>query len=98
MADSGINYGKGGTMIYGPDGMKFFRAVTLASSLSLYAKTKMLPTRGVTVSKMLAMASEFTGKKYKRTQVEQAAADVREWAQAMKAALPKTDENGQPIP
>jgi hypothetical protein len=95
--DSGIDYHPGGTTIYGPDGMKFFQAVQLAGALSLYAKTGMKPTRGVGITQMLALATTFTGKKYRRSEAMKASEDVRTWAQTMKAALPKT-ENGEPIP
>jgi hypothetical protein len=60
----------------------------LWSSLKLYAKTGMIPTRGVGITKMLAFASDITGKKYTRKQVLQAAEDVKVWADEMKAALP----------
>jgi hypothetical protein len=46
---------------------------------------------------MLALATTFTGKKYRRSEAMKASEDVRTWAQTMKAALPKT-ENGEPIP
>ena len=41
---------------------------------------------------MLKMATEYTGKTYKRGQYEQAAADVGVWVDTMRAALPHTVE------
>jgi hypothetical protein len=53
-----------------------FRTITLKHALSLYAKTGMIPTRGVTATKMLKMAEEITGTKYKRGTHATAAADL----------------------
>lgn len=95
--ESGIDYHKGGTTIYGEDGIKFYRAALLASSIEMWCKCRLLPTRGVTITMMLEQATAITGKKYRRRDAVQAVKDVREWTQAMKAALPKT-EDGKPIP
>lgn len=84
----GVTDGKCTTFV-GPDAVNYVRAEFLASSLKLYAKAKITPTRGVTATRMLAMATGYTGKKYKRGQYETAAADVKKWADEMKAALPK---------
>lgn len=95
MSDSHIEYNAKGDAVsfVGPDAVNMFRAATLASALKLYAATKMLPTRGVTASGMLKLASEYTGKKYKRGEYQKAADDVGQWVQTMKAALPhKTQE------
>jgi hypothetical protein len=92
MTESSINISTGGTTFSGPDATNLFRAMTLKSALGLYAKCGMIPTRGVTITKMLAMATEYTGKKYKRGDAEKAAEDVRQWCEAMKAALPITVE------
>lgn len=42
----------------------------------------------MTISNMLAMATGYTGIKYKRGAYVQAAEDVQRWADEMKAALP----------
>lgn len=92
MQTSEVVLHKGGGATYaGPDAMHLMRAIHLASFLKLYAKTKMRPTRTVSGPMMLTMATEFTGKTYKRGQYEQAAADVRVWIDTMKAAIPVTD-------
>lgn len=80
----------GGTSFVGPDAIKLFRAITLASSLRLFANTGMVPTRGVTGFMMLKMATEFTGKTYKRGQHTKAAEDVATWIDTMKLAMPLT--------
>lgn len=89
--ESMITHGPGGTMVTGQDGMRFVRAVTLWTSLECYvsSKGKIIPTRGMTITRMLAIATEFTGKKYKRSEAKQAAADVKVWADEMRAALPE---------
>lgn len=84
----------GGTTFQGPDATEWVRATTLVSALSLYAKAKIIPTRGVTATRMLKMATHYTGKKYKRGEHAKAAADVRIWANTMKAALPVEDKRG----
>ena len=86
--ESHITVSTGGTMFVGPDAVALFRAAALASSLGLYAKCGMIPTRGVTITRMLAMATDITKKKYKRGEAAKAQADIKIWCDAMKAALP----------
>lgn len=81
----------GGASLTGHDAILFMRAAVLASSLKLYAKTRILPTRGVTLTKMLAMATTFTGKKYRRTEIMTAHEDVLQWSREMRDAIPTTD-------
>jgi hypothetical protein len=88
MNDSYIETGKHGTTFVGLDATRLVQATMLASSLRLYALHKIVPTRTVTPTKMLALATSFSGKKYKRGSYLEAAKDVTEWANAMKAALP----------
>lgn len=73
----------------GPDAVNYVRAEVLASSLRLYATAKILPTRGVSATMMLKMATGYTGKSYKRGEYLKAAEDIKVWANEMKAALPK---------
>lgn len=76
----------------GPDAVNLFRAKTLIAALRIYAKTGLIPTRGVTATAMLRLAAEYTGKTYKKGQHLQAADDVQKWAETMQAALPITKE------
>jgi hypothetical protein len=80
----------GGMSFVGPDATKLFQAITLRSSLSLYAKCGMIPTRGVTITRMLALTKTFTGKTYKRGRegAAAAAADMQVWIDAAKASMP----------
>lgn len=89
--DSQITISNGATTIEGPDAIECYRAFVLASSLKLYAKTKIIPTRGVTITRMLEMATRYSGVKYKRGQAMEAAEDVEMWAKVMKSALPIID-------
>jgi hypothetical protein len=86
--ESSISVGPGGTCFSGPDATNMFRAKMLAGSLKLYAKCGVIPTRGVTITKMLAMATQYTGKKYKRGEALKAHVDVQLWADTMLAGLP----------
>lgn len=78
----------------GADAVNYVRAELLASSLRLYASSGIRPTRHVGPAAMLAMATGYTGKKYKRGAYEVAAADVKKWADEMKAALPVVPNSG----
>lgn len=96
MTDSHIDIHKtGGTAFVGPDAINLFRAVTLASALKLYAKTGLVSTRGITITKMLAFAKAYTGKTYKRGEAMKAHEDMRVWIETMKAALPTTVDGVQ---
>jgi hypothetical protein len=82
----------GGVTITGKDGMNFYRAVTLKSMIGLHQKTGLIPTRGVSITRMFAMATEYTGKHYKRGGHDEAIADLSVWIETMRAALPITKE------
>lgn len=91
MSNSEIAYrSSGGTSYVGPDAVNLFRAKLLAESLRMYARCGLIPTRGVTPTRMLAMATEYTGKTYKRGQYVQAADDIQKWADTMAVAIPTT--------
>lgn len=94
MNDSYIGVNKAGecTTFVGPDSINYVRATMLASALKLYAKAKIIPTRGFGPAKMLAAATGYTGRKYKRNDYLLAAEDVLKWAHEMKAALPVEKE------
>ena len=58
--------GNGGASYVGPKGVNVFRLRVLAGAIRLYAKCGVIPTRGVTISKMMKQAEADTGKKFKR--------------------------------
>lgn len=90
MTDSYVKIAKSGAgaAFIGPDATALFTAVVLRLALRSYARTKLQMNRGYTPSRMLAKTTEFTGQKYKRGEYLRAAADLDEWINAMKAALP----------
>jgi hypothetical protein len=76
--DSSITYDKDGnaTSFNGPAAVDLYRIQTLRSALSLLSKG-ITPTRGLTMTKALGMATEYTGTKYKRTQAHIARDDLQ---------------------
>ena len=76
----------------GPDATHLFRARMLVMSLKMLQKNFRL-TRSATPTKMLSMAAEFTGKKYKRGEYSQAIDDVQIWVNTMECALPMVLED-----
>lgn len=95
MSDSSIRISASGTTFSGPDAVAYFHALSLKSHIQMYVKSggQIIPTRGVGITKMLAIASEFTGVKYKRTQTAQALDDLSVWIATMQSALPITKES-----
>lgn len=92
MRESEIIVSKGTEVYSGPDAIKLYAAKSLIFGLRVYARTGLIPTRGVTISVMLKQAKEYTGKDYKRGDALKAADDVHKWAAEMQAALPTTIE------
>lgn len=78
---------QGNAISFNGEGVNVFRAALLASSIGLYSKTKIIPTRGVTITKMLKMAEGYTGRLYKRTQLDMCIADLNTWVQRRKQEL-----------
>ena len=91
-----IHEGGGFTMV-GKDAVAMYRVTALARAILLYAKTGMIPTRGMTITKMLVAATGVTNKKYKRGQFQEAYNDLMTWQRTMKAALPYEDSKGNPL-
>jgi len=67
-----------------PEQIERFRLLCLKQSLQMNAKFKMVPTRTVTPTLMLKLASAATGKAYKRGTHAQAALDVEALLNATK--------------
>lgn len=72
------------TVLSGPEQVNVFRAITMKHALQLYAKTGMKANRAYTPTAMLAVATEYTGKKYKRGQYDLAAQDLDTWIKEQK--------------
>ena len=88
--DSFIKHTSSGPMFVGPDAVRLQQAITLRSAIKMYVMSsgQIIPTRGMGITKMLALAGTITGKTYKRTQTTQAQADLHIWIETMKSALP----------
>lgn len=91
MDNSHIVYSKGrkeATSYVGKDAVELYRVNMLKVSIKLWIKTGLKPTRGVTITKMLKMAEQYTGRKYKRSQAAEAVDDLHNWVSVMVSALP----------
>lgn len=95
MSDSFIHLSTSGITYSGPDAVDYFRARTLKSAIQMYVKSggQIIPTRGVGITKMLAMASEYTGNKYKRTEAVRAIDELSVWIATMQSAIPVTSND-----
>lgn len=89
MGQGRITSSAGGVSFDGPDAVKVYTATALAAGLRLWGQTGMKPNRAWTPKAMFAKAQEITGKRYtaRRTSADQAAADLKAWADAMAAEL-----------
>ncbi len=95
--DSFISHSPSGTLFSGPDAIRLQQAITLRSAIKMYVRSggQIIPTRGMGITKMLALTTNITGKKYKRTQTEDAMRDLHIWIETMKSALPIFEEHLQ---
>lgn len=92
-----IHHEGGGTTLAGTDAVRMFQAYSLSSGITLYLKHGIKPSRMHTPTNMREAATRITGKEYKRNELAQAAADLKTWADTMKAALPHLDGKGNPL-
>lgn len=66
------------TVFDGTEGVNTFILIALKNAIKLYVQTGMKANRSYTPKNMLAKASEFTGKIYKRGQLAEAQKDLEE--------------------
>ena len=66
------------TTFTGRDEVNTFVLIAVKNAISLYLKTGMKANRAYTPTNMLAKAGEFTGKVYKRGQLQLAHDDLQE--------------------
>lgn len=45
-----------------------YHLIALKGALGLYHKTKMIPRRGITITRMLEQATQYTGNRYPKNQ------------------------------
>lgn len=91
MDNSHIVYSKSrkeATSYIGPDATQLYRVNMIKVSIKLWLKTGMMPTRGVGIKKMLKMAEQYTGRKYKTSEAAYAVEDLHNWVTTMISALP----------
>lgn len=89
-----ILHSSGAISFLGGDSIELFRALTLRNHLALYTKTKLIPTRGFGIRKMLSLATQFTGNSYKTSQISDAIYDLTIWIETMRSALPVSTHEG----
>jgi len=92
-----ILHSDGAISFLGGDAIELFRALTLRNHIQLYAKTKLIPTRGMGIRKMLALATQFTGNSYTTKQLQNACNDLTIWIETMRSALPASNTDGQTL-
>lgn len=88
MNDSRIIISPHATTYAGRDAVDLMRARVLASSLKLYAKCGLLPTRTMKITALLKLATAYTGRPYKRSEAMRASDDVFIWANNFALSLP----------
>lgn len=94
--ESKLTVGRDGKVVChsGPDAMLRVQAITLWSSLGLYQSTGIIPTRGMGITYMMNLATQITGNKYKRKEIDRARTDLKTFADEMLAALPIVSLDG----
>ena len=81
---------KSHTAFIGPDATELIRAIYLRQAILMLVRTqnRLKLTRGMNMTRCLAMTERYTGQKYKRTESERALRDLNVWIETMKSALP----------
>lgn len=92
MDHTAIIHTDGGTALLG-DATTLYSWKVLQQSIGLYMRTGMIPTRGVTISRMLKFATAITKKPYKNTPLgrQQAYDDLGTSCATLRAAIPDVD-------
>ena len=89
----GIFYNKDGSLnaLVGKDAVHLMRVQTIISGLRMNIATggRMMITRGFGPKRLLAVASEYTGRTYKMSEKQLAMDHLKVWFDEMKAALPQ---------
>lgn len=77
----------------GPDATKFFSVRVLQGALKLWQQTGIIPTRRMTITKLLTLATAITNKPYRKTQTSLAIADLQLWLSVCLSSLPVEKES-----
>jgi hypothetical protein len=79
----------GGMTFVGGDAVELYRLAAMRSAINLHKVSGMIPTRGMTITKMLANVTALTGKAYKgKAKHDLALADLDARIAAAKASMP----------
>jgi len=89
MNDSQVSISNSGVMFSGTDAVNLYRAMSVRASLRIVGIG--MSIKGVSKTGLLKIASEYTGKQYKRGEYEKAREDLTTWIETMKLALPIED-------
>lgn len=79
------------TTFVGKDGVHLARAITTKSAINLYLKTRIKPTRGVGIKKLLAIATQYTKNPYKISEMQKAIDELDTFINTLQSALPVTE-------
>jgi len=95
MEDSYIERFEHGTVFVGRDATLLYQAMATKHAIDLYLKTGLKMSRVATPSRMLSGVSGLTHKKYPRGRsgLVSASADLTQWIEAMKSAIPVKEDN-----
>ena len=78
-----ITVSSSGTMFSGDNSVRLFQAIALKQALKLHAKGIRV-NRHTTNRNLLDLATNFTGRKYKKTELEAASIDIEAWIEKAK--------------
>ena len=85
--NSYIERTRGMVTYVGPDATALYRAIMIRHAIA-GLQVGIIPTRGATMTRVLAAATSITRKPYRRTHGDRAIADLTSWIEAMRAAMP----------
>lgn len=90
MTDTITIHKSGAICFAGRSAVDYYRAAALRSALRILASG--MTMRGMTLTRAMKLATEYTGQPYKRGQAEQARDDLSTWLDEAKKHLNITDE------
>lgn len=96
MSEPEIQYNKDGSLraLIGREAVDLMRVQTIISGIRMNIATggKLMLTRGATITRLLQLAGEYTGKSYKRSEKQEAMDDLRVWFNNMKSTIPEKSD------
>ena len=86
------HFGNGGSSWTGDKAVNVFACLTVATAMKMYARTGIKANRNYTPKNMLAFVEQQTGRKFKRTQLSEAADWLLDFAKAQRVTVKETRE------